>query len=108
MKENDSQGFNCSDRQAESTDNHATCPSCDAPILALVTRGPSDHFLSPCGCRVTETTARELAGGDVDRGRRMATDGGLSYVCEACGARYYSENAAESCCLSRDNEKGDA
>lgn len=77
MYDNNARGFNCSDRPAESTDNHANCPRCRTPILGLVTRGPSEHFIDPCGCRVTTTTARTLAGG-ADRGRGVATDGGTT------------------------------
>lgn len=77
MYDNDTRGFENPGRDGESFDNNGTCPHCKTPILALVARGPSDHVLSPCGCRVTETTARELAGG-ADRGRCMATDGGQS------------------------------
>jgi hypothetical protein len=74
MKDENSRGLNCPDRQAESTENDMTCPHCGTLILALVTRGPSEHVLDPCGCRVTTTTARALAGGP-DRGRGVATDG---------------------------------
>ncbi|WP_135807418.1 helix-turn-helix transcriptional regulator [Halorussus marinus] len=54
----------------------AVCPDCGTPISAIVTRGPSAHFLAPCGCRATTRTVRDLAG-DADRGRGVATDGGL-------------------------------
>ena len=52
------------------------CPSCETAIFGVVTRGPGDHRLSPCGCEVTETTVRELADQGVERGRGVATDGG--------------------------------
>jgi len=71
----DARGFNCSDRPAESIDDHATCPFCETLIRALVTRGPGEHYLDPCGCRISEVTARALGGG-ADRGRGVATDGG--------------------------------
>jgi hypothetical protein len=77
MYDNDTRGFENPGRDGESFDNNGTCPHCKTLILALVARGPSDHVLSPCGCRVTETTARDLAGG-ADRGRGVATDGGQS------------------------------
>lgn len=51
------------------------CPSCGTPIDGVATRGPSDHFLDPCGCRATTLTAREFA--TADRGRGLATDGGI-------------------------------
>lgn len=53
------------------------CPSCGTPIEGVVTRGPSDHVLDPCGCRATTLTAREFATADADRGRGVATDGGI-------------------------------
>ena len=81
--DNDVRGFNRSDREAESTDEHATCPNCETPIQQLVTRGPTDHFLEPCGCRVSTLTVREVAGG-VDRGRGVATDGGWDPWCDWC------------------------
>ncbi len=76
MSKDTTRGNESPDRQAESTDNHANCPHCETPILALVTRGPSSHYLDPCGCRVTETTACDLAGDSVNRGRGVAADGG--------------------------------
>ncbi len=63
-----------------------TCPHCETPIEALVARGPSDHVLSPCGCRVTETTARDLAGG-ADRGRGVVADGGTEAEASLDSAR---------------------
>ena len=65
------------ERQTESADNQATCPHCGTAILALVTSGPSTHALDPCGCRVTTTTVRDVAGG-VERGRGVRADGGTS------------------------------
>lgn len=88
MYENDARGFNCSDRQAESTDNHPTC-YCGEPILGIVARGPSQHHAVPCGCRITTTTARDLAG--ADRGRGVATDGGED--CYGAVTRMAANNA---------------
>lgn len=58
MYEENSRGLESPDCQDESTVN---CPYCDEPILGLVTRGPSAHILSPCGCPVGPITARQLA-----------------------------------------------
>jgi len=75
MYENATRGLETPARQAESAENNdATCPHCETPIFGVNAEGPSEHFLDPCGCRVTKTTARELAG--ADRGRGVATDGG--------------------------------
>jgi hypothetical protein len=75
MYENTTRGLETPARQAESAKNNdATCPHCETPILGVNAEGPSEHFLDPCGCRVTSTTARELAG--AERGRGVATDGG--------------------------------
>lgn len=63
-------------RQIDSTNDRATCTVCDTPIRGVVTRGPSDHFLDPCGCRITTATVRDLSGG-ADRGRGVVADGGV-------------------------------
>ena len=49
------------------------CPFCDTAVIGLVTRGPSEHFFEPCGCRAGAATARELMGDD----QRAMTDGGV-------------------------------
>lgn len=53
-----------------------TCPRCGTVLRGISSRGPGDHRLDPCGCRVSSLTARELAGDDVERGRGVAADGG--------------------------------
>ncbi|MFH5800442.1 hypothetical protein [Haladaptatus sp. CMAA 1911] len=58
MYEDDSRGLESPDCTNESI---ANCPYCDKPILAVITRGPSTHILSPCGCPVDLLTARDLA-----------------------------------------------
>lgn len=73
MFDKNSRGFSCSDRPAESTDSYSTCPRCETVILALVTRGPSDHRIDPCGCQVSTFTARDLVR---DATAQLATDGG--------------------------------
>lgn len=65
------------------------CPHCSRTVTGITTRGPSDHFLAPCGCRVSTLTAHDLAG-NVDRGRGVATDGGqemTEWECGGCGER---------------------
>ena len=103
MKDENSRGLNCPDRQTESTENDPTCPECDTSILGVVTRGPGEHFLAPCGCRVPTASVRALAG--VDRGRGVATDGGTSSddtehsvdgFCRACQAEFRS-GASDGC-----------
>ena len=65
------------DPTPNATENHPTCPHCDTAILGIVTCGPSHHMLSPCGCRVSTATARELAEKhDSSPSPRLATDGG--------------------------------
>ncbi|WP_084156848.1 hypothetical protein [Haladaptatus cibarius] len=61
MNDNNSRGLESPDCADESTIN---CPYCDTSIFAVVTRGPSTHVLSPCGCPVGTLTARNFAEGD--------------------------------------------
>jgi hypothetical protein len=97
MYDKNSRGLNCPERPAESTENYPTCPECDTPILGVVTRGPSDHRLNPCGCRVPTASVRALAGGP-DRGRGVRADGGTSKdgtdrdECDRCGADTHPSN----------------
>jgi hypothetical protein len=77
MTNENMRGFNGSDRQVDSTSNEVTCPTCRTPIFGFTSDGPGEHFLAPCGHRVTSANARGFAGG-ADQGRGVRADGGTS------------------------------
>ncbi|WP_255194092.1 hypothetical protein [Natronobeatus ordinarius] len=29
-----------------------TCPHCGTPVATVTSRGPTEHYASPCGCRI--------------------------------------------------------
>jgi len=51
-----------------STDSQNTCPTCDAPIAGIITRGPGVHEAVECGHRLSAAYIGQL--------RKVATDGG--------------------------------
>lgn len=42
------------------------CPTCHGPIAGILTRGPSEHVIHPCGHLVGPLTVRELVNTEVE------------------------------------------
>ena len=58
-------------------DDHPRCPRCNDVLLAITSRGPSDHRVRPCGSRVSGLQVRALRDGHTGTDHQADVDGGI-------------------------------